>query len=158
MGTKVLLSQAGCPQHRFGRESPAPTISPKSSHLNCGRRMRSPIANQANQHDRYHSRLCDQSPGPNLVMGQVKILKRGEKLSFDSGCSALAASGENHNAGAKSEEDLDLVIESTDRLGRDPKMAQNHSKVGVFAGFAFDGSPSPGSVPIPRFLGKKLRW
>ncbi|KAK7411628.1 hypothetical protein VNO78_03063 [Psophocarpus tetragonolobus] len=57
-------------------------------------------------HDGDRSGMVVKGPGANLVMGQVKILKRGEKLSS------------NDIAGA--EEGIDLVLGSTTRLGPDP--------------------------------------
>ncbi|XP_028754048.1 uncharacterized protein LOC114713541 [Neltuma alba] len=165
MGTEVFRLQAKSIQHRFRREASAPATLRKSSQRNCGyhsrRRLQSPIAVQAMHHDRCQSRLCNQSPGPNLVKGDVKILKRGEKLIFDSGCLAVGASSEKHSAEAKNEKDLDLVLESTDRPGRIPETMQNHvqvdSEVEKYAGPAFHASPSPSLVPVPRLLRKKLR-
>lgn len=79
-------------------------------------------------------------PGSNLVMGQVKILKRGEKLSPD-------------NLMMKSEECYDLVLGSTDRLGPDPVTVMNQVRVQevLYAGLTVL-SPPPSSVPVPKFL------
>jgi len=90
-------------------------------------------------------------PAKNLVMGQVKILKRGEKL------------GQTRNGcNSNKEEDLDLVLGSTDRLGPDPDTVQKQIRVsefkvvdGIYAGSAFVASPPPSSLPVPGFLGKK---
>lgn len=88
-------------------------------------------------------------PAKNLVMGQVKILKRGEKL------------GQTRNGFNNNKEDVDLVLGSTDRLGPDPETVQQQIRVsefkvvdGVYAGSAFVASPPPSSLPVPGFLGK----
>ncbi|TKY54742.1 hypothetical protein E2542_SST19154 [Spatholobus suberectus] len=113
------------------------------------RRKRSPVT------DRDRCRSGDRSPAKapspvNLVMGQVKILKRGEKLSLEN----------NHpEVRAKGELGLDLLLGSTDRLGPDPLTVQKQIRVsdpsnGVYAGSAFVSSPHPSSVPVPGFLGR----
>lgn len=106
-------------------------------------------------------------PGKNLVMGQVKILKRGELLSpannnsNSSNNRGLGVVGEYRKPRAKSQEelDLDLVLGSTDRLGPDPETVQMQIKVselkvadGIYAGSAFVDSPPPSSLPVPGFL------
>jgi hypothetical protein len=89
-------------------------------------------------------------PAKNLVMGQVKILKRGEKLV------------QTRNGCDSNKENLDLVLGSTNRLGPDPDTVQKQIKVsefkvvdGIYAGSAFVASPPPSSLPLPGFLGKK---
>lgn len=82
-------------------------------------------------------------------MGQVKILKRGEKL------------GPDKSAKKKSEkEGFDFVLGSTDRLGPDPDTVQKQVRVpeltdGMYAGPSSVASPPPSSVPVPGFLGRK---
>ncbi|CAL5186879.1 unnamed protein product [Lathyrus oleraceus] len=87
-------------------------------------------------------------PGLNLVMGQVKILKRGEKLSPDNVM--------------KSEDEgcYDSMLGSTDRLGPDPQTVEKQVRVldltgGLYAGQTSVLSPPPSSVPVPGFLGTK---
>lgn len=175
MGIEILRSQ-DCLQHRFRQEALVLTASSVRSRRNTNpnpnpnsnscasqnrRRKRSPVAVQANQHDRDRRRHCDRSmvekaPATNLVMGQVKILKRGEKLSSENSRAAL---DENPTVRAKSEECLDLVLGSTDRLGPNPETVQKEvmvwdSRDGIYAGSAFVASPPPSSVPVPVFLGK----
>lgn len=176
MGTKILRSQ-DCFQNRFRHEALSlttssvrsrrysnPTPNPNSYTAQNRRRKRSPVAFPANQNDRDRSRRCDRPmvgnvPASNLVMGQVKILKRGEKLSQENNRPSPAPSAEVPEARATSEECLDLVLGSTDRLGPNPETVQKQvrvwdSKDGVYAGSAFVASPPPSSVPIPVFLGK----
>ncbi|CAJ1975573.1 unnamed protein product [Sphenostylis stenocarpa] len=57
-------------------------------------------------YDGYRSGMVVKGPGANLVIGQVKILKRGEKLNPE-------------NTGSANE-GFDLVLGSTNRLGPDP--------------------------------------
>ncbi|KAI4335602.1 hypothetical protein L6164_014236 [Bauhinia variegata] len=171
MGTAILRSH-DCLQGRFRQEALAFSKYPLRSRRNSDpnpngyqsrRRKRSPVPFQANQ-DRDRSRYGDQSmvargPAANLVMGQVKILKRGEKLSSENTHRGIGVSAENRKMGAKSEEDFDLVLGSTDRLGPDPVTVQKQIRVsefkdGIYAGSAFVTSPPPSSVPVPGFLGK----
>ena len=95
----------------------------------------------------------------NLVMGQVKILKRGEKLFSEENHRGIVDSPGDRKARANGEEDLDLVLGSTDRLGPDPETVQKQVRVsdfkdGIYAGSACVTSPPPSSVPVPGFLGK----
>ncbi|XP_010533082.1 PREDICTED: uncharacterized protein LOC104808926 [Tarenaya hassleriana] len=107
-----------------------------------------------------------------LVMGQVKILKRGETLSefqnkernrdSESTSKTTRRSVMRNNGGGCSE-DLDLVLGSTCRIGPDPDTVTKQIRdwksfeiVAVgFAGACCSVSPPPSSVPIPDFLGKK---
>lgn len=133
-----------------------------NSHANQNRRRkRSPVAAvQAKCQDRDRRRSGDRSsppaktsPAANLVMEKVKILKRGEKLSPKNIPGGLAVAVKNE------EEDLDLMLCSTDRLGPDPVTVEEQvrvcdSKDGMYAGSAFVSSPPPSSVPVPLFLWK----
>ncbi|KAH7546236.1 hypothetical protein FEM48_Zijuj01G0179000 [Ziziphus jujuba var. spinosa] len=193
MGTAILRSQ-DCLQSRFqhetlilshsvrSRRKPSYSYPTSTGDASKGgdvsqsrRRKRSPVGSQSSppqqQLDRERNRFADRSmvarvPAKNLVMGQVKILKRGETLSVSpvkNNNRGGGLSGENNRKPrAKSEEDLDLVLGSTDRLGPDPEMVQKQIRVaefkvvdGVYAGSAaFYSSPPPSSVPLPAFLGK----
>ncbi|XP_010557634.1 PREDICTED: uncharacterized protein LOC104826571 [Tarenaya hassleriana] len=123
-----------------------------------------------------------------LVMGQVKILKRGETLSefkekersLDRDSSSKSTStrrvsldrdstSSRHSAMRKNEasfEDIDLNLGSTGRIGPDPgTMTQQIRacrgfKIAVegFAGALCSVSPAPSSVPIPGFLEKKSKF
>ncbi|KAK7329984.1 hypothetical protein VNO77_24167 [Canavalia gladiata] len=177
MGTAVLRSH-DCLQGRF---LPNDAFAIATSHIrsrrntnpnpnfnNSRRRKRSPVAAvQANCNDRDRRRSGDRSAakGPataaNLAMGQVKILKRGEKLSLENinSLHGLAVPAENSRVRVKSGESLDLFLGSTDRLGPDPLTVQKQvrvsdSKEGIYAGSAFVASPHPSSVPVPGFLGR----
>ncbi|KAK7265141.1 hypothetical protein RJT34_32757 [Clitoria ternatea] len=181
MGTAILRSH-DCLRGRFLPNEALLTTSHVRSRKNCNsnpnpnfnsspypnrRRKRSPVAAvQANCHDRDRRRSADQisrSPpvrghaSANLVMGQVKILKRGEKLSFESNDRGLALPAENCKVRVKSEEALDLFLGSTNRLGPDPLTVQKQVRLsdpkdGIYAGSAFVASPHPSSVPVPAFL------
>ncbi|KAK2396632.1 hypothetical protein QL285_058278 [Trifolium repens] len=87
-------------------------------------------------------------PGSNLVMGQVKILKRGEKLSPD------YVTMTNNKIEKKC---YDLDLGSTDRLGPDPLTVMKQVSVHDFTDRLYAGStsvlsPPPSFVPVPRFL------
>lgn len=189
MGTAILRSQ-DCLRGRFHHQALTLTLSPRSgsrrspnisnpnpnSNPTYGtnanfsqsrRRKRSPVGVQSNHQDRGRDRYGDRShamvakvPGKNLVMGQVKLLRRGEPLN--------PAMNDNRVVGvvdrkprAKSVEDSDLVLGSTDRLGPDPETVQKQIKVAefkvmdaIYAGSGAYASPPPSSVPLPAFLGK----
>ncbi|KAK4265326.1 hypothetical protein QN277_026392 [Acacia crassicarpa] len=177
MATVATLRSQDCLRDRFGHEALAlkasspvrsqrkpnsnPIPIPNSYAFQSRRRKRSPVAVQANHNDRDRSRYCGRStvakgPATNLVMGQVKILKRGERLSSEVNHSQAVAVSSNNQKMSKSGDGFDLVLGSTDRLGPDPEMVQKQIRVsdGIYAGFAFVASPPPSSLPVPGFLGK----
>ncbi|XP_065849525.1 uncharacterized protein [Euphorbia lathyris] len=104
------------------------------------RRKRSPNSKSASP-----PRAVVHLPAKDLVMGQVKILKRGEKIPETT---------------SPKKEDLDLG--STHRLGPDPelvptqiRLAESKTANGFYAGSAFVSSPPPSSLPLPVFFMKK---
>lgn len=148
MGTAILVRSHDCFQGRLRHDAfslSSPKSPQRNPNPNSGRsRRRTPASVKASGGgDR--STVVVKGPGANLVMGQVKILKRGEKLP---------------EIVAKTEERFDLGLGSTDRLGPDPETLQKVIRVsdlkdGMYAGSAFVSSPPPSSVPVPWFLGKK---
>ncbi|PON44329.1 hypothetical protein TorRG33x02_330940 [Trema orientale] len=191
MGTAVLRSH-DCLGGRFTDESVAmttplrsrrnpnmPILSPKPNPngFQSRRRKRSPAGFQSSPQDRDRTRsrggaMVEKAPASNLVMGQVKILKRGESLSLSTAKSdrasgvvvAAPAAGKNRKPRTAAKvEDVDLVLGSTNRLGPDPEMVMKQVRVskckvvdGLYAGSgAFFSSPPPSSLPLPGFLGKK---
>ncbi|XP_019414218.1 PREDICTED: uncharacterized protein LOC109326036 isoform X2 [Lupinus angustifolius] len=177
MGTAILIRSHDSLQSRLRNDAFSLTASSSKSQRNPNpssgrsrRRTQPPVNTNSNDRDRSRngidrSTVVVKGPGSNLVMGQVKILKRGEKLPeiaksdecFDSSLGSVAEIGES----------FDLGLGSTDRLGPDPATVKNQIKVqkqirvldlkdGVYAGSNFDvASPPPSSVPVPIFLGKK---
>ncbi|MCI19712.1 hypothetical protein A2U01_0040872, partial [Trifolium medium] len=107
MGTAILLrsdnSSSIVKSHRNPNQ-----VSRKKRNPTGGRNP-NPTSSDRNRLRSGGDRNCTvmKHPGSNLVMGQVKILKRGEKLSPD-------------NVTTKTEECYDLDLGSTDRLGPDP--------------------------------------
>ncbi|XP_040996377.1 uncharacterized protein LOC121242560 [Juglans microcarpa x Juglans regia] len=125
--------------------------SPKGSHSR--RRRRSPPSIQSSPQHRDRS-LVAMVPAKNMVVGQVRILKRGETLS-------QTKVSDNRKLRAKKERDLNLVLGSTDRLGPDPETVQRQIRVsefklndGIYGGSSVVESPPPCSLPVPGFLGK----
>ena len=63
----------------------------------------------------------------------------------------------------KIEQEADLVLGSTDRLGPDPETVKKQIEMkdvnkfvdAMYAGTAFLASPPPSSLPVPGFLGKR---
>ncbi|XP_050366581.1 uncharacterized protein LOC126785042 [Argentina anserina] len=179
MGTAILRSQ-DCLRGRFRHEALALTLTPRSgwrrspnfsnpnpTGAQSRRRKRSPVGVQSNHRDRCGGdRVVAKVPGRNLVMGQVKILKRGEALSPAMNDQRVvgAVKRDDRKPRVKSVEysDSDLVLGSTDRLGPDPATVQKQIKAAEFkvmdAIYAGSGdyyaSPPPSSVPLPAFLAK----
>ncbi|CAN1328134.1 hypothetical protein LINPERPRIM_LOCUS34351 [Linum perenne] len=160
----AILPPRDCLQGRFRREtlSHARRIdgdliaNPNPNSANSRRRKRSPTGNR-NQSRSQSQPLVAKLPGNNFVMGEVKILKRGELLD----------SVEKKTTTQKKEEKVvaDLGLGSTDRLGPEPETVQKEIRVQefnsnkvvegmVYAGSAFFTSPPPSSLPVPAFLGK----
>ncbi|XAR66800.1 hypothetical protein NMG60_11013139 [Bertholletia excelsa] len=160
MATTAILRSEGCllRQNRFHRESmsSSPPVKPcRNVNLNsirsC-RRKRSPAGSPDRIREQDRSVEAKFSP-KHLVMGQVKILKRGEELRPQS-----AAKKKDPAVGYK-----DLVLCSTDRLGPEPETVQSQIRVphlksmdGLYAGSAvFLASPPPSSLPFPAFFANK---
>ncbi|CAL5198741.1 unnamed protein product [Lathyrus oleraceus] len=175
MGTAILRSH-DCLQRRFlPNDALSVPSSPIRSRKNCSpnpncksyvnqnrRRKRSPVSTSpaAKQNDRRKS--GDRTVAPvNLVMGQVKILKRGEKLSPEiSDDAGLVMKAMDLDLDLDLDQP-DLVLGSTDRFGPDPvamqkqiRVSDSNLKDGIYAGSAFFSSPPPSSVPVPLFLRK----
>ncbi|XP_010429096.1 PREDICTED: uncharacterized protein LOC104713622 [Camelina sativa] len=99
----------------------------------------------------------------NLVMGQVKILKRGEALSAfnnkenNSSCDVTRRPVSNSKKKMVNN-DVDLIVSSTNRLGPEPETVRKQigalKRLEIFAGAGCSISPLPSSVPIPCFLEK----
>ena len=189
MGTAVLRSHH-CLGGRFIDESLTLTTSPLRLRRNPNpnpnpnsfqshRRKRSPVGLKSSPQDRVRDRsryrdeaMVEKAPGCNLVMGQVKILKRGESLSLSSTGKnnrdhGVVVAAENRKPKAMSAafskvDDVDLALGSTNRMGPDPEMVQKQVRVskckvmdGLYAGSgAFSSAPPPSSLPLPGFLGK----
>ncbi|MBA0626403.1 hypothetical protein Godav_004075 [Gossypium davidsonii] len=99
--------------------------------------------------------MVTKPPAKNLVMGQVKILKRGEPL---------VAAAENTDGSRGGDEAFDFSLGSTNRLGPDPETMQKQIKLkefkiggGFYASSSSFNSPPPSSVPVPGFLGRAAR-
>ncbi|CAN1328136.1 hypothetical protein LINPERPRIM_LOCUS34351 [Linum perenne] len=171
----AILPPRDCLQGRFRREtlSHARRIdgdliaNPNPNSANSRRRKRSPTGNR-NQSRSQSQPLVAKLPGNNFVMGEVKILKRGELLdSVEKKTTTQATGGLKMEKGKKKEEKVvaDLGLGSTDRLGPEPETVQKEIRVQefnsnkvvegmVYAGSAFFTSPPPSSLPVPAFLGK----
>ncbi|CAK8563535.1 unnamed protein product [Lathyrus sativus] len=162
MGTAILRSH-DCLQRRYlPKDSLSSSSSPIRSQKNCSpnpnyksnvnqnrRRNRSPVSAfpVAKQHDRRKSgeRTFDKVAPVNLVMGKVKILKRGEKLtpeiSYDSGLVVKA---------------MDLKLDQPEPVAmkKQIRVSDSNLKDAIYAGSTIFSSPSPSSVPVPLFLRK----
>ncbi|GAV83956.1 hypothetical protein CFOL_v3_27401 [Cephalotus follicularis] len=134
MGTKILRCQT--------------TTNPNSNIDVSQARRRIRIPNRQDRSSRQNrpqsQPMVAKVPAKNLVMGEVRILKRAETLNFRED---------------NSENDSDLVLGSSNRLGPDPESVQKQIRVtvkdfhGKYSGSAaFCTSPPPSSVPVPVFL------
>lgn len=133
------------------------------------RRKRSPQKNTRHSNNTSRGGCASLSSSPpaknrHLVMGQVKILKRGEALtvSMKDGLEKKTVDAVSLKCPEKSEvrycepENDDLALSTTDRLGPEPDMVPKQIKIADFyAGSAFISSPPPSSLPLPAFFKKK---
>ncbi|AEE82115.1 hypothetical protein AtNW77_Chr4g0274151 [Arabidopsis thaliana] len=95
---------------------------------------------------------------PNLVMEQVKILKRGETLSAFNKNKENISSDDTRRPVLKMIKDVDLIVSATNRIGPEPEILMKQiGALGLqsFAGANCSLSPPPSCVPIPCFLGTK---
>ncbi|KAH1056682.1 hypothetical protein J1N35_034747 [Gossypium stocksii] len=137
------------------RRNPNPNrnmIMPKSNHEFS--RKRNPVGFKS-INKRQSESMVTKPPGKNQVMGQVKILKRGEPL---------VAAMEKTSDGSRGDYEVDLSLGSTNRLGPDPETMQKQIKLkefkigsGFYAGSSSLVSPPPSLVPVPEFLGRTAR-
>ncbi|KAK8535256.1 hypothetical protein V6N13_081395 [Hibiscus sabdariffa] len=162
MATAVLRSE-GCLRHRFRRETlslDCPFRYRGNPNPRMNRKGSPPLGFQSNNRRQSESMVA-KSPGKNLVMGQVKILKRGETLTT---AAEKKKTDLGRIDGSGVEEELDLALGSTNRLGPDPETMQKQVKLkefkiggGFHAGSASFVSPPPSSLPVPGFLGRTAK-
>lgn len=118
-------------------------INPNSTRSRRRRRSQSNITENNNGRKSQDRTVENRSGNKNLVMGEVKILKRGEKL-------------EDVKLGFRDEEEM---LSSTDRLGPDPETVMEQIRVfnDLYAGSqSMLASPPPSAVPFPAFFAKKV--
>ncbi|WOL01822.1 hypothetical protein Cni_G10539 [Canna indica] len=99
---------------------------------------------------------------PRLAMGQVTILRRGESLSEVKAKRGVQGPAEAPSAARAG---WDSAVFGLDRLGPDPAMIPKEIRLrpqptaaqmqDVYAGTAFESSPSPRALPLPSFSIKK---
>ncbi|CAN6853083.1 unnamed protein product [Brassica oleracea] len=155
MATAILSSRNSL-NHRFDHESLIHRNSNPRRHSNAAPRRlkRSPTATQSK------TLVASPAANTNLVMGQVKILKRGEALSaFRNSC----VDKDERKRHRLKITDVELIVASTNRIGPEPKTMQK--QIGAlkkseivsvdYAGSCNSVSPPPSSLPIPCFLEKK---
>ncbi|XP_055820193.1 uncharacterized protein LOC129889089 [Solanum dulcamara] len=121
--------------------NPNPNPNPKNN-----RRKRSPQNNGSPN----FSTSPPTTKNIHLVMGEVKILKRGEVLTNNVSLKVK----ENKLAAGDAVEGF--VLSTTDRLGPQPDMVPKRMAIADFyAGSAFVSSPPPSSLPVPAFFKKR---
>ncbi|XWS72589.1 hypothetical protein CRYUN_Cryun02cG0052800 [Craigia yunnanensis] len=168
MSTAILRPE-DCLRNRFrhetlsldhplrSRRNPNPkTVKPEANNdfSNSRRRKRSLLGLPSNN-TRQTESMAAKLPGKNLVMGQVKILKRGETL-----IDAAEKTDRLTIHGSGGEEEFDLASASTNRSDPDPETIKKQIKLkefkigGFYAGSSFFVSPPPSSLPVPDFLGR----
>ncbi|XAR71021.1 hypothetical protein NMG60_11028101 [Bertholletia excelsa] len=176
MGGVAVLQPQDCLRDRLpGRQTlihssmkqrrnanPVSGSNPNSNSTRCSRRKRSPEKKKnSNNSSRSKSAIADKVQSKNLVMGQVKILKRGEELSAmkdrieekrGEELSAMTDPIEEKKLDDVVNSD-DLLLSATDRIGPEPEMVP----IGLdfYAGSAVISSPPPSSVPLPAFFTRR---
>ncbi|KAK5825150.1 hypothetical protein PVK06_019955 [Gossypium arboreum] len=162
MATAILRHEALSLRHHSllgSRRNPNPNpnmIMLKSNHEFS--RKRNPVGFKS-INKRQSESMVTKPPGKNLVMGQVKILKRGEPL-----VAATEKTDRRCSDGSRGDYEVDLSLGSTNRLGPDPETMQKQIKLkefkigsGFYAGSSSLVSPPPSLVPVPEFLGRTAR-
>uniref|UniRef100_A0A7N0RG58 Uncharacterized protein n=1 Tax=Kalanchoe fedtschenkoi TaxID=63787 RepID=A0A7N0RG58_KALFE len=143
---------AFCASRFVPRSKPAGGRKPNSS-PNSRRRRRSPSDERSAGRERAAAVTKAAVKEDNeLVMGKVRILKRGENLNPN--VSASVNEGKSRLVRGRSvsfEKEEDVILCSTDRLGPDPEVLREQMRVAVEDGFAGGvvTSPPPSSVPFP---------
>lgn len=130
---KTLIS----PSHKKKPRSPNANNTTRANRTQPSRRKKSP--SRVNTTASSPAPAQKASPLKNLVVGQVKILKRGEELT-----------GTASDKESREEPDLDLAL--TEKLGPDPVSVPVLFYAGASASVA---SPPPSSLPLPAFFTKK---
>ena len=186
--TVAVLSPQDClvNDYRFSKQ---PLISPvkdsrnpnpnfnnhhRSNRVQQQRAKRSPP--RSHRSNQPTARATHKSPSKNnLVMGQVKILKRGEELTTTAAPKPVPAEPEKKKkapapalavaaAAAVVKKRVDPDLGSTERLGPEPASvpiqirlteSKNLAAANFYAGSAFITSPPPSSLPLPAFFTKK---
>ncbi|MBA0662014.1 hypothetical protein Goklo_006219 [Gossypium klotzschianum] len=160
MATAILRHEALSLRHHSllgSRRNPNPNmIMPKSNHEFS--RTRNPVGFKS-INKRQSESMVTKPPGKNLVMGQVKILKRGEPL-----VAGTEKTDRRCSYGSRGDYEVDLSLGSTNWLGPDPETMQKQIKLkefkigsGFYAGSSSLVSPPPSLVPVPEFLGRTAR-
>ncbi|CAH9136078.1 unnamed protein product [Cuscuta epithymum] len=91
----------------------------------------------------------------NLIMGQVKILKRGETLTNTASLVVESKKAEIEPFADSLEKEL--VLSTISRLGPEPERMLNEIKIGDFyAGLSVATPPPPSSLPLPSFTNKNI--
>ncbi|RID43254.1 hypothetical protein BRARA_I00123 [Brassica rapa] len=142
MATAILSSRNSL-NHRFDHESLIHRNSNPRRHSNAAPRRlkRSPTATQSK------TLVASPAANTNLVMGQVKILKRGETLSSFLNSCAYEDDKKRHR------------LKITDVASTMKKQIRAFKKSEIvsadYAGSCNSVSPPPTSLPIPCFLENK---
>ncbi|PSR91859.1 Immunoglobulin superfamily member 11 like [Actinidia chinensis var. chinensis] len=141
MGAMAVLHPEDCLRKQPQTLTKPPRNPNRSNHV-----IRSPTENN----NKSRQTMVNNFPAKNLVMGQVKILKRGEELT-------VMKNRGSEKSPKKDDKDFDdLVLSSISRLGPEPEMVPKQSRLGdLYAGLGFVASPPPSSLPLPAFLSKK---
>ncbi|KAK1399933.1 Cortactin-binding protein like [Heracleum sosnowskyi] len=147
MSTEILPPQNCIRKETLISSQSRSRINPNPNSTRSRRRKRSQSNITENINGRSSRKSQDRtvenrSGNKTLVMGEVKILKRGEKL-------------DELKLGFRDEEE---VLSSTDRLGPDPDTVMEQIRVfsDLYAGSqSMLASPPPSAVPFPAFFAKK---
>ncbi|GAB2289129.1 hypothetical protein Dimus_023431 [Dionaea muscipula] len=150
MGTAILQSQDCLAQTLASTKNADYRSNPQRSR--CRKRNPADKSRSSNQDGALSSSsspLVEKFPSKGLVIGQVKILKRGEGLDLPTTTTTLPNTMKETDDG-----DGELVLCSTDRLGPDPEVVQKVVRLSdPYAGSTvFFSSPPPSSLPFPAAL------
>lgn len=133
------LIQPPMKSRKYPKNLDAYNPNPNPTPAKVRRRKRSP-ANSRNS-----SRAPSDDESKSLVMGKVKILKRGEDLTTSLDDSLLIKKEDNAETAAAIVSE-DLVVPTSKTVSK---------QLDIYAGYGFYLSPPPSSLPLPAFFKKK---
>lgn len=174
MASVAILYPQDCLKQSFPikgiLKTPSKSANPSPVNINNNRRRKrtSPVKNRGRSPP--PGAVLDKDGNSNkLVMGQVKILKRGEDVKLvvvEKKVETVAekAAVEEKKAEPSKKvvvfnEDKVFGLGSVERFGPDPVTASKQIRFpvnGFYAGSAFVTSPPPSSLPMPGFCNKKV--
>ncbi|KAK8465461.1 hypothetical protein PHAVU_009G089600 [Phaseolus vulgaris] len=134
-----------------------PNPNPKLHRSSRNRKKRADPAPQVGPDPAQHAKSLKHQP-PHLIMGQVKILKRGELLTQKTPDSQLPTETAVKEVTSETETvEITPTLPSTEKVEMTPILSSTEKVDGLYAGYSLlVMSPPPNSVPLPAFITNKI--